>query len=229
MTIVKFNFDKEKDLKNIWETANSDVTYGYNFKKNLTNNIIQICEGKKYKKIKPKLKRTMKHIHNNILCKEVTESYNKVWKNIEKEYFERLEKITKWRFPFKKLNAYLTTAGRCPYDPDKNHPSFFVNFFSNIPIAMETAGHEIMHIHLHNSPYWNSTKKQIGKEKTHDLKEALTELLNSEFRDLWMIEDKGYPSHIKLRKFIKEQWKKKKNFDVLVDKSIQWIKKNEIK
>lgn len=229
MAIVEFKFDKEKDLKNIWETANQINIYGYNFKKGLTSNILQICKGKKYEKIKPKLKKTMNYTHKNLLCKEVTEAYNKCWKKIEKEYFKRLEKITRNKFSFKKVNAYLTTAGRCPYDPDKNHPSFFVNFFINIPGAMETAGHELMHICLHNSPYWKNTEKQIGKEKTHELKEALTELLNSEFRDLWIIEDRGYPNHKNLRKFIKEQWKTKKDFNVLVNNSINWIKKNGIK
>lgn len=228
MTIVKFTFDKEKDLKNIWETANSRETYGYNFKKNLTSNILQICKGKKYNQAKPKLQKTMVYIHNHFLLKEAAESYNRSWNKIEKEYFKRLEKITKQKFPFKKVNAYLTTAGRCPYNPDKNAPSVYINFFSSIPDVMEIAGHEIMHIHLHNMYFWDNTEKQIGNERTHDLKEALTELLNSEFRDLWIVNDRGYPSHIKLRKFIKEQWKKNKDFDILVVKSIEWIKKKGI-
>ena len=106
---------------------------------------------------------------------------------------------------------------------------FFVNFFSNIPHALDTAGHELMHIHIHNTDYWTKTEKEIGYDKTHDLKEALTELLNLEFKDLWIAEDRGYPNHTKLRKYISSQWKKEKDFDKLMENSIKWIKRNGIK
>ena len=57
---------------------------------------------------------------------------------------------------------------------------------------------------------------KIGREKFGDLKEALTILLNEEFRDLWIVEDKGYEIHQELRKRISEQWKKNKDFDELI-------------
>ncbi len=231
MTIPKviFKFDKEEDLKNIWETANSEKTYGRNFKKNLTKNILEICENKSYEKCRTELKKTMNYIHDNPMTLFVVEVYNKSWKKIEKEYFNRLKKIMKVPLFSKKVIAYLTTAGRCPYNPDKNSPSFFVNFFNNIPDAMETTGHELMHIQFHNSKYWNICERELGNEKTHDLKEALSVLLDLEFRDLWIAEDGGYTSHAKLRAHIEEQWKKEKNFGKLIDNSIKWIKKNGVK
>jgi hypothetical protein len=91
------------------------------------------------------------------------------------------------------------------------------------------AGHELMHIHLHNTDWWKRVKRKMGQEKTHDLKEALTELLNLEFRNLWIVEDKGYPNHAKLREFISKKWKKDKDFDKLTDNCIKWIKKNGVK
>lgn len=226
---IKFELDVEKDLYNIWETANSSLTYGYNFKKNLSPNILQICENKKYKTCKKILKKTMHKIHGNKLIKQSTKSLNESWKTIEKEYFLKLENMTKQKFSFKKINVYLTTAGRCPYRPHWNPPAFYVNFFNHITNALHTAGHELMHIHLHNIDWWENVEKEIGYEKTHDLKEALTELLNLEFRELWIIEDKGYPNHKKLREYIKKQWQKEKNFDKLTKNCIKWIKRYGIK
>jgi hypothetical protein len=224
-----FKFDKEKDLYNIWETANSKKTYGYNFKERLPKKILEICSGKNYKDCNKKLERFMHSLYKNTLSKDIPKYFNGSWKKIEKEYFQRLENITKERFPAKKISVYITTCGRCPYRAQWRPPAFYVNFFGNIPVVLETAGHELMHIHLHNSDWWGIVEKEIGKDKTHDLKEALTVLLNLEFKDLWIIKDESYPNHIKLRKFISEQWKKKKDFELLTKNSIKWIKKNGVK
>jgi len=229
MIIVEFKFNREKDLHNIWETANSKMSYGYDFKKSLTPNILSICRNKKYKECKGKLNKTMSSLHKNILIPVLVKSLNESWGKIEKEYFIRLEKITKHKFPFTKVYSYLTTSGRCPYDPRPKHISFYFNFFGSLLSELRTSGHELMHIHLHNIDWWKKVKKEIGDTKTHDLKEALTELLNLEFKDLWVVEDKGYPNHKKLREYISLQWKKKKDFEKLTDNCIKWIKKNGIK
>jgi len=227
--IVKFKFDKEKDLFNIWETSNSDSGFGYDFKKQMPKELIEICRGKKYEKSKEILKKRLNNVYKRIFYKEHTTSLNKSWASIEKEYFKRLKKITKIKFPFKKVNAYLTTASRCPYRPHWRPPAFYFNYFATINYGLATAGHELMHIHLHNINWWKNVEKEIGYDKTHDLKEALTELLNLEFKDLWLFEDKGYPNHIKLRKYISQQWKKEKDFEKLTNNTIKWIKRNGIK
>jgi len=226
MSVVQFKFDKERDLKNIWETANSKNDYGYVFKKGVTQNILDICEGEEYERCRNELLKTMSSLYSNLLVDEIVNAMNKSWAIVEKEYFKRLEKITKKKFPFKGVNAYLTTASRCPYNSDSKDPSFYFNFFGSIISEPHTAGHELMHIHLHNSEWWLNVEKELGNKKTHDLKEAMTELLNLEFRDLWIIDDLGYPNHQELRKFINKEWKKKKDFNLLTDKCIKWIKKN---
>ena len=71
--------------------------------------------------------------------------------------------------------------------------------------------------------YWDKIESQIGKDKTGDLKEALTVLLNLEFKDLWFVEDKGYESHKELRDFILEEWKKEKDFEKLLEKCIKFL------
>jgi len=154
----------------------------------------------------------------------IIESFQKAWNKINDEYFKRLKKIMKHQFKFKQVNAYVTTVTRCPYNSYEK-PWFMFSFFRDIPNALKTCGHELMHIHFHNT-YWPEIEKKIGKEKTSDLKEALTVLLNLEFRDLWFVPDIGYSSHKKLREFIRKEWKKKKDFDVLLDKCVEYLKKN---
>ncbi|MEK6913441.1 MAG: hypothetical protein AABW47_02105 [Nanoarchaeota archaeon] len=183
-TKVIFKFDKEKDLENIWDVANSSPCYGTSWKDAVTENIHKICDKKKFEECKKELEKIMRYIHTNHLVNKNAKLFAESWKGIEQEYFKRLEKIMNTPFYTKKINAYLTTAGRCTYDPDHNPPSFFVNLFWGIPVILEVTGHELMHIQFHNSRYWNLCEKELGLTKTHDLKEALTILLDLEFRDL---------------------------------------------
>lgn len=226
---VIFKFNKEKDLWNIWNSCNAKSQYGKSWKGSVTSNILKICRGKSLAQCKKELVKTMSYIHKNKITTITAQFFNDAWKKIDKEYFRRLEKIMGSPFPCKKVTAYLTTAGRFPYNPNKNNPSFYVGFFGSIAGILHTAGHELMHIHFHNSEYWKICEKEIGEKKTMDLKEALTVLLNWEFHDLWIIQDNGYPNHVELRKFISLQWEKEKDFDKLIDKCVKWIKENGIK
>jgi hypothetical protein len=229
--IVKFKFDKEKDLYNIWESINNSKWYGEDFTKSRDVSIktINLCKGKKFNDCKKELEKEVKKVYNSGFMKIYANALNLAWKSIEKEYFRRLEKITMRKFKNKLIYAYLTTIPMCWYKPNKNPPYFYVNYFSSINNCLLTAGHELMHIQLHNTDWWERVEKEIGSNKTHDLKEALTILLNLEFSDLWMFREFGYPNHIKLREFISKEWKKEKSFDKLTENCIKWIKKNGIR
>tara|TARA_Y100000310_G_scaffold342908_1_gene448194 strand:+ start:7859 stop:8527 length:669 start_codon:yes stop_codon:yes gene_type:complete len=222
MPKVIFKFDKEKDLHNIWETANFESNWG-DFKKNLNPEILEMCENKKFEDIKDELEKYYEKVHNSSMIKITIDSFNESWNKINNEFFKRLEKIMKKPMCCEEITGYLTTAGRCPYNPDKNNPFFMTNFFTSIPHALKVSAHEIMHIQFHNI-YWKEVEDQIGREKTADLKEALTVLLNLEFKDLWFVNDLGYPSHQELREFISEKWKENPDFDILLDECIKYLK-----
>ncbi len=216
---VIFKFDKEKDLWNIWDTCNKDSAW-YDFKKTVHPGLLKICEGKKFSECKKELEKQKKNLYNSGFIEIFTKSLQEAWNKINDEYFKRLEKVMKRPIYNEKFTAYITTNIRCPYD--HKEPSFMVSFFRDILSALKTCGHELMHIQLHNT-YWEEIEKQIGKEKTSDLKEALTVLLNLEFKDLWFAEDAGYEPHKELRQFIANEWKKEKDFEVLLNKCIKYL------
>lgn len=227
---LNFQFDKEKDMRNIWETCNQTKDdYGAGFKKMVTKNILKICEGKKYIQCKKELENEMAYIYKNPLAPVIVKSFNEGWNKISKEYFDKLEKLLEVRLEIKEIPVYLTNSPMCTYDPRKKSASFYAHLYGNMSWVMNVAMHELMHIYFHNSKYWEICEKQIGKRQTFDLKEALTVLLNLEFRNLLINEDEGYEMHKELRKFIANQWKKKPDFDNLINQSIKWIKKNGIK
>ncbi|MDD5012571.1 MAG: hypothetical protein PHQ66_02930 [Candidatus Nanoarchaeia archaeon] len=217
---VIFRFDKEKDLWNIWDTCNKDSSW-YDFKNTVHPKLLEICKGKKFSECREELEKQKKRLYDSGFVEIFTQSLQEAWNKINDEYFRRLEKVMKKPIYNKEFIAYITTNIRCPYD--YKEPSFMVSFFRDILSALKTCGHEIMHIQFHNT-YWNEIEKQIGKEKTADLKEALTVLLNLEFKDLWFAEDNGYDVHRELRKFISDKWKKEKDFEVLLEKSVEYLK-----
>lgn len=220
MPKVTFKFDKEKDFYNIWETCNKDSSW-YDHKKNISPTFLKICEGKEFDICKEELEEYRTKMNNSGMIEIFVESLQKSWNKINNEFFKRLEKITKRKFKFENVNAYITTVMRCPYN--YNEPSFMVSFFKDLLSALSVCGHELIHIQFHNT-YWDKVEKEIGKEKTADLKEALTVLLNLEFKDLWFVEDRGYDTHKNLRNFIVEEWKKEKDFEKLLERCIDYLK-----
>ena len=220
MSKVIFKFDKEKDLFNIWGTCNKDSSW-YNHKKNISYKFLEICEGKEFNECKKELENYRIKMHNSGMMEVFVEAMQKAWDKINNEFFKRLEKITKRKFEFEKITAYITTVMRCPYN--YKEPYFMFSFFRDLASALNTCGHELLHIQFHNT-YWNDVEAQIGKEKTADLKEALTVLLNLEFKDLWFVEDRGYDVHKELRELISKEWEKEKDFEKLLDKCIQYLK-----
>lgn len=218
MPKVIFKFDEEKDLWNHWDKANRGNSFNKNIQ--ISPEIKKICEGKKFEECRGELYNYLSKVYNSKITFIFIESVEKAWSEIEGEFFKRMNKLMKNKFD-KDIIAYLTTAGTCPYDPDE--PSFMFSLFYSLPNAVKTCGHEIMHLYFHKF-YWNKIEKQIGKEKTADLKEALTVLLNFEFKDLWFVEDEGYEMHRELRHFISKEWEKEKDFEKLLNKCVNYLK-----
>lgn len=217
---VDYKFDKEKDLHNVWATCNWNSKW-FDFASRMPPQLVKKLKGKEFAACQDTLREYSKKVYNPKMIKISENAVNQSWRLIEKKYFDRLEKITGRPFVNKKIKAYLTTVPRCPYNTEDNW--FMVNYFSSIPQMLATSGHEIMHLHFHQN-YWESMEKKIG-DKTGELKESLTVLLNLEFNDLWFVGDKGYDSHQKLRSFIIKQWEKNKDFDVLLDKCVHYIRR----
>ncbi len=215
---VTFYFDKEKDLINIYNACNSQKKWGETL--NIQKHLLDTCKGKTYDLCKNELVEQREQLYNSKLILIFIGALTKCWEEIENEYFKRLGFIIKHK-TLLKADGYITTIGKCPYNPKDN--SFMVCLFSNLPQAMKNTGHEIFHLHFHKY-FFADIEKQIGREKTHDLKEALTILLNLEFKDLWFADDKGYPNHKELREFIEQEWKKEKNFSRLLEKLVKRAK-----
>jgi len=216
MQKVIFKIDKQKDIWNIWDKTNHSSQFRTPI---IADNIKKLCTGKKLRDCRKELANHLSPIYSSGLLEIDRGSVEEGWRKIEKEFFKRMDKLFGKKIN-ESITAYQTTLGVCPYNPDENW--FMFSFFYSLPYALSTCGHEIMHLYFHKY-FWKDTAQKIGEKKTADLKEALTVLLNLEFRDLWFSEDKGYSQHKDLRNFISKTWQKDKNFPRLLDACTDYL------
>lgn len=111
----------------------------------------------------------------------------------------------------------------CPYNPEEAW--FMISMWHNIPMSITTICHELLHFHFLYYYGKYLKKKGLSQNKIEDLKESLTFLLNeSEFDEIILVEDKGYPAHQKLRVQLNQLWQKEKNFERFLEKAIKIIR-----
>jgi len=223
-THVTFKIDYTRDAKNYWEAANSKPHWGYDFSKCVLPEIKEKVKGKSWNKSKNYLYSLLRknYKRDGKMINLVKNQFSEVWSLIEDKYFERLEKVMKKPIYTGKFTAYMTTVKRYPYNEKEN--SFMVGFWEPTVSALLTAAHEIMHLQFHKY-YWNQCRKELNNDKTDDLKEAFTVLLNKEFLDLTVSTDRGYPKHKKLRKYLAKEWDETHDFNKVLEEGINYLKK----
>jgi len=218
---VNFLLDETKNSYNIWDTVNDSVSYGYDFSKNIDPKLYKIAKDKTFKECKDKIIEANKSLAISLTALFLAKDINRAWQMIEQEYVRRMEKMTGKPFCSDDIKGYLTTIDRCPYN--SKDKTFMINAFAGVFYNLKTAGHEIFHLQFHEY-FFDEMEKQLGNADTHYLKEALTVLLNIEFRDLWFVEDKGYKDHKSLREFIIKEWiSVEKDFQKLLNSCVVYI------
>ena len=99
------------------------------------------------------------------LAKEVSNNLKKTWNLYGKKIEKELEVVFNEKFPFKKLNIYLTTIPISPY----KYPDWILVY---INLATEkqlnVIKHELNHFMFHH--YYSYLEEEIGKDQFQSLK-----------------------------------------------------------
>jgi len=169
------------------------------------------------------LKINVKRKYREAVIKEELSALRNIWVKTEKSFFNTLSNITKQPIYIKKFECFMTTGFMCPYNQKENW--FMASMWHSLPFSITVICHELLHLQfLHY--YKNYLEKRgLNNEQIEDLKEALTFLLNEEeFEKIILVEDKGYPSHQKLRSRLKKIWRDDKIFDSFLEKAVKTLK-----
>ena len=159
-------------------------------------------------------------IRRMVIEKEM-DALKNIWRKLESRFFKRLEKITQKPIFTSNFRCYFTSGFMCPYNEKENW--FMVSMWHSIPMNITTICHEILHLQFLYY-YKKYCKRFLSKKQIEDLKESLTFLLNTNFNDLILSRDIGYPIHKKLRLKLEKIWEKDKNFKNFLDKAIEIVK-----
>lgn len=146
---------------------------------------------------------------NNVNFKKYISDYQKDWDNISDSYYKKAEGTFGVKLE-RDITVYLSINNRCPYSITESH------FFVSVPAdsMRKIVMHELWHFYTWYK--FGASQETLGKQKYNDVKEALTVLLNIEFKDqLGDIQDIGYPQHKELRNTIFNFWSKEKNINKL--------------
>ena len=220
---IQFHLDKQADIENWYSSINS-ISYGMNW-----SNIIpiEIYEDIQWKSEILQKEIIEKHINTIYLkhnLKDIILSYNKRRENNNKKLRDKMEIFIGKSFPIDTINVYITTISRCPYNPQKRS-CMYCPFREwkprlNPTNTINTILHETLHmmVHYYYEDYIKS--KWLPNNEFHDLKEAQTIILNTEYKDVLPRPDNGYNSHQSLRKKLETYRINNKNFDQFID---YWI------
>ncbi len=159
-------------------------------------------------------KQTRNDKFNDNIVKQANE-YNLYLYENQSKIIEKLEDLYKNKYPFEKVNIFLTTFYRCPY----NYPYWFMSYSdcSNEKL-IEVCIHELNHFMFYY--YWKNKfqKKGISERQFENLKESLAVLTSSDPLN----ENKYKTDILPLQKFVFENSKKplKKIIDLVLENKI---------
>lgn len=145
---------------------------------------------------------------------------NIYWSSIESIYLNRLYEYMDVKEKINKIEVFFTTLSICPYNSKDNN--FFVSFFSCLAVQAKTIMHESMHlIFLHNYRDY-LIDRSVNEQGIIEINEALTELLNLEFRDMLLLPENNYkPSAKDLQQEVIAQYNAGKTFKQILDRLIE--------
>jgi len=217
MFTIKVKINLQKDAWNWWHACNHH-SFGMSWRKSINIKMQKklLGAGKKaaYQYLTPYLKKQYKKLKIESKVKPIEEIFNQKKDKI----FQLMEKATGRKIFRKDFTLILTTLPRAPYHypagevwlpivwPDK----FYVKVFL----------HELLHFQTY--AYWRKRcLKKLSNEEFENLKEALTVILNDEFKSIMSGKDRGYIIHQYLRKELLKFWRQHKNFDKLVSYGVK--------
>lgn len=212
---VKLNI--EKDAWNWWDACNK-ISHGVDWKMNinsdLRNKIYQKSQKEAYDFLVPYLKNLYGNLNINKYIKEIQKGFD-----LKKEkIFERMEKVTGHPIYRNNFTCFITSFPRFPYNYEKGY--IWISNRKPLDFQLQIFIHELLHFQYF-AYFGEKIWKELGPKKHSEIKEAMTIILNDEFRDLILTKDEGYEEYKSLSLKLLKIWRKTKNMDKFINEAIK--------
>lgn len=234
MTKVIFDYNLDKDAWSWVVIAKDRDLWGLNWKNeiahipaDLLNKILKLNFKEAQDIVAEYIKENPNTGFKSDIIKIQIIALRNAWKLIEEKHFKVTEVITQKPIYTKNFTGYFTSGFMCPYNEKENW--FMVSMWRSLPQQITTICHEIMHLQFLHYYKKYLIEKGLNNKQIEALKEAITFLLNeTEFKEIILVEDVGYPEHKDLRNILQRIWRREKNFDKFLDKAIKEIVNSEL-
>lgn len=209
---IKVKIDIKKDAWNWWHACNSH-SFGMSWRKvingQMQKKLLGVSKKSAYVYLIPHLNKLYKKLNIKTKTKPIQEIFNQKKDLI----FQLMEKATGRKVFRNDFTLYLTTLARAPY----NYPQgdVWLPIIWSEERYIDVFLHELLHFQTY--AYWRKDcPKKMNNEEFENLKEALTVILDEDFKSIISRNDMGYKVHKYLRRDLTKHWQKNKNFDRLV-------------
>ena len=201
MTRLDFTYDLDKDVENFMRGARSKNSYSS--KSTKLQQLYIDRHGASYNEDTVREFITAYTAETSFNPSEAIQKIEEGWQPIERDFFARCETIFGISYPAPKIQVYLTTNARCTYSITAGYFFVYPNAKSPNMILM----HELLHFYTWEVFYAELEASGVTPERYNDVKESLTDLLNTEFADLIAgAVDEGYPQHAEMRANVRKLW-----------------------
>lgn len=220
MSKITIKLNIEEDAWNWWDACNK-VSHGVDWKlkipKKLRDKIYRKDKDEAFAFLLPYLK----SYYENKPIAEYIKKIQHGFDERQEKIFSTMEIVTNRPIYRENFTCFITSFPRFPYRLEKGQ--IWLSSKRDVDYQVLIFIHELLHFQYFKY-FGERVWDELGAEKHARLKEAMTVILNDEFKEVTQEKDEGYEIDFELREVLLSFWRKSSNMDVFISKSIEYLK-----
>lgn len=217
---IIIKLDLEKDAWNWWNGCNK-ISHGVDWKTKINSNLRKEIVGKTQKDAYSFLIPYLENIYKNLNIDSYINDIQKGFSKNQSKIFERMHKVTNRPIYRDTFICFLTSFPRFPYNYEKGY--IWISNKRPLDFQISVFIHELLHFQYF-AYFGEKVWDELGPDMHEGIKEAMTIILNEEFKDITPVSHEGYEIYRDLSKKLLEIWGKTENMDKFIEKTIKELK-----
>jgi hypothetical protein len=217
---IKIKLNIKEDIWN-WLDACSKISHGIDWKQQIKPDLRHKIISSSPSEAELFLKSYIKNIYEENNSKSLVDELQRDFSAIEDRLFNRMEKVTGHPIYRNNFTCFITTFPRFPYNYQKGY--VWLSYKRPFNFQLSIFVHELLHFQYF-AYYGESIWNDLGEQAHLEIKEAMTVIIDQEFKEFEVEDDDCYPIYSDLRKKFLELWNESNNMDDFIDRIIYYYK-----
>ncbi len=220
MPNITIKFDLVEDAINWWEAGNK-ISHGVVWKDLMKPELQDRIVGKTKEEALEFLFLYLGDYYKNRNLEDYTKEIQAGFDSIKDSLFSRMESVTGHPIYRSDFTLFITSFNRFPYNYDQGY--VWISDRGDIDKQVGIFIHELLHFQYF-AYFGERIWKELGPKLHGEIKEAMTVILNEEFKDITSVRDKGYLIHREMRDNLLKIWQKERNMERFIEQTIKFYK-----